>query len=143
MTHGAFYSHFDSKEDLTIAATERAFQEQFEYMRLALKSDDPKATYARKYLSQKNRDNLSTGCAIAALSTDVVREPASRKAYTAQIKSVIDFMVAHFRWPGRRPERSQAIVALALGVGALILSRAVDDEQLSQEFLSIARDELS
>src|SRR3954469_796148 len=82
LTHGGFYKHFDSREDLVAEAVERAFADntrrsaRFETL----------AEYADWYLSPAHRDGPGTGCGIAAFSADAARDTERvREAYGAQV----------------------------------------------------------
>jgi TetR/AcrR family transcriptional regulator, transcriptional repressor for nem operon len=134
LTHGAFYAHFASKEALEAEAVERAFaQSDNRIYALTANARDPKRVFLDSYLSASHRDHPGCGCVMAALGPEIARDSAARKPFTAQVKQMIEGMAA----------RRNAIHLLSATVGALILARAVDDPQLSDEILDSARDHLA
>jgi TetR/AcrR family transcriptional regulator, transcriptional repressor for nem operon len=144
LTHGAFYAHFESKKALAVEAVACAFaqSEHRIYARTA-KAADPKAAFLEAYLSATHRDGPGKGCAIAALGPEIARDPAVRRPFTEQVKRMITHMVERFRWKGTAAPRQNAIHLLSAAVGALILARAVDDPELSDEILATVREKLA
>ena len=139
LTHGPFYNHFSSKEDLKTAGIERAMMDAVAMLRAGGNSATAKADYLKKYLSVAHRDDPGKGCPIAALASDVSREPAVRGAFTAQVKALVETFSSRFRWRSRRTARVESIRFMASIVGALILARAVDDSEFSDEILREVR----
>ena len=134
LTHGAFYSHFDSKESLMAAATEYAMENTLEGVRTNFASETGRAAYLDRYLSVKHRDRPDTGCAMAALSGEIRREPEVRETFTAELEAILE---------ATNQERGEAIFSLAaMQVGAIMLARAVLDEALSREILKEVRQRL-
>src|ERR1044072_1116956 len=85
LTHGGFYGHFSSKEDLIAEACARASERSRErWKRLSERAPgDPLAEIVRMYLTAKHRDSPGAGCLVAALGPDVARQgPAVRRAVT-------------------------------------------------------------
>ena len=97
---------------------------------------------ARGYLSPRHRDDPGTGCLLAALGSDAARQPrAVRRAFTDGFRLRIDELMKLV--PGRsQARREKALATMAGLVGALILSRAVDDPALSDEILEATATEL-
>ena len=88
------------------------------------------------YLSPNHRDFAGRGCAIAALGSEVAKQPVRvRDAFTAELKEALEFLATVMPRTGRSPSYDDAIVALASMAGALILARAVSDEGLSNRIL--------
>jgi len=138
LTHGGFYGQFASKEDLMVRACERSFAGSLErWSRLAADAPgEPLRAIADQYLSDGHRDHPGTGCMLAALGTEASRQAAPvRRAVTAGVRSLI-VMLARFI-PGRSASarRERALAAFASLVGAVVLARAVDDQELSDEIL--------
>src|SRR5438552_8633158 len=136
LTHGGFYGHFESKDDLAAEACARALSR--EWWKEAIASGGLE-TIVRGYLSPQHRSNRARGCLIAAVGSDIVRQPrAVRRAVTKGFQSLIEGLRGFM--PGRSPaaRRKQALATMAGLVGALILSRAVDDSMLSDEILEAA-----
>jgi TetR/AcrR family transcriptional regulator, transcriptional repressor for nem operon len=134
LTHGGFYRHFDSRNELVAAAIDAALAQGSERMHAAAKPGGPEALAAiiDGYLSRLHRDKPETGCAVAALPTDVARtDPRARAAYSRQVRNYIDLLTE--LTPGR--DSGEAHLILAALVGALVLARAIDDRGLSDEIL--------
>lgn len=141
MTHGAFYSHFASKEALIGEAVERSIGETLGQVIEASGAPNPSAAILSGYLSQQHRDNQARGCTIAALGAELSRQPKDvRDGVTRAIGGVIDGMTAVLEGETTSSEaRGQAIRVYALAIGALILARAVNDPDLSNEIIERAR----
>lgn len=131
LTHGGFYGHFTSKEDLMAQAIAQAATE------VADRGGDLPA-FVATYLSPAHRDDAADGCPMAALAADVRhRPPAARAAMTTGIRAQIDRLTEAV--PDAADRRREAIGTYAALIGALILARAVDDPALSDEILHETR----
>jgi TetR/AcrR family transcriptional regulator, transcriptional repressor for nem operon len=139
LTHGGFYRHFDSRDELIVSAVEAALADGSKRTDAAAKLGGPTALAAivDGYLSEAHRDNPETGCAVAALPTDIARATeGAREAYTRQVRSYLDLLAEL----NPSEDRDQAHLILAALVGGVLLARAVDDQGLSNEILeSVAR----
>ena len=140
LTHGGFYKHFDSRDDLIAEAAERAYADADRTRReLTDGADDPLAALVDWYVSARHRDDPAHGCAVVALGADVRRgDERVRAAYTREVERY----VAHVErlLGGRAEARSRAIVAVSTLAGAIMLARAVDDPALSDEILRDVRE---
>jgi TetR/AcrR family transcriptional regulator, transcriptional repressor for nem operon len=137
LTHGGFYRHFDSREDLVAEAVDTALAQGSERIQAAAKLGglEALATIIDGYLSRLHRDKPETGCAVAAVPTDIARtDSRARAAYSHQVRSYIDLLAELA--PARDPDEGHLILAAL--VGALVLARAVDDRGLSDEILDSA-----
>ena len=95
LTHGGFYGHFDSKEQLMAEACEYAIGVTGRrWRRLVSDSDGPSTDIlARRYLSKRHRDAPGDGCVLAALAGDAARQsPPVRAAFTGSVKRFIDLL---------------------------------------------------
>jgi TetR/AcrR family transcriptional repressor of nem operon len=139
LTHGGFYRHFGSRDDLVAEAVEAALAHGSRRAEAAGRHGGPEALAATidAYLSQLHRDKPETGCAVAALPEDIARSsPRARAAYTAQVRRYLDLFAG--LTPTRDPDDPHLILAAL--VGAIALARAVNDPTLSDEILeSVAR----
>lgn len=138
LTHGAFYGHFDSKDDLMAEASARALEESLAYWhkRIEHAGADGLATVVGKYLSPAHRDHPGRGCAFAALGAEAQRHtPAVRRAMTAGLRPLLDVLGRLLPGRSKAAKRQKALAAFSAMVGALVLARAVDDEALSGEIL--------
>ncbi len=146
MTHGGFYKHFASRDELIAEAAARACAEgSARVTETTARAADPLAALITTYLSAEHRDDPGTGCAVAALGGDAARpgNPA-RGAYTAQIRSYIDRLEGLLAedGAGARDLRERAIATMSCMAGALVIARAVEDPELADEMLAGARDVL-
>jgi TetR/AcrR family transcriptional regulator, transcriptional repressor for nem operon len=138
LTHGGFYGHFSSKDDLIAQASARELTRSLAHLSEFAEraSDDSLAAVASAYLTRNHRDNPGTGCVLAALGPDVSRQgPAVRRAVTDYVRAVVDLLVKLVPGTSKAARRGKAISVYATLVGAMVLARAVDDRALSQEIL--------
>jgi TetR/AcrR family transcriptional repressor of nem operon len=136
LTHGGFYGHFGSKDDLAAEALTNALQRGNE--KLSRFTD--LHGYVSAYLSDRHCADRAEGCGLAALGADVPREGAGvRRAITAYVAARLDWIAGLFKGTAAARRRS-AIATLSGMVGALTLARAVDDPALSKEILAAARE---
>jgi TetR/AcrR family transcriptional repressor of nem operon len=137
LTHGGFYGHFASKDELKAAACARALSRSVDKWTQVIESEEaPVAALAKSYLSARHRDDPGRGCAIAAIGSDVAREgPAVRHAITAGLRSLLDLLARVSPGKSRAARRRKAVATYASLVGAIVLARAVDDAKLSDEIL--------
>jgi TetR/AcrR family transcriptional repressor of nem operon len=137
LTHGGFYGHFGSKDDLTAEAVTRALRRGVEKQSRYTNLRDLVAGY----LSERHCADRANGCAIAALGADMARQGEGvRRGLTAHVRAQLDRFTRLLRHGTAASRRRRAIIALAGMVGALTLARAVDDPALSKELLATARD---
>jgi TetR/AcrR family transcriptional regulator, transcriptional repressor for nem operon len=137
LTHGGFYRHFDSREHLVAEAIDTALAQGSERIQAAAKLGGPEglAAIIDGYLSRLHRDKPETGCAVAALPTDIARTNARvRTAYARQVRSYVELLAE--LTPGR--DSDEAHLILAALVGALVLARAVGDRGISDQILDSA-----
>ena len=142
LTHGGFYKHFGSRDDLIAEAAEHAFAYADQTLdRHAHDPHDPLASWVDWYVSEEHRDDPGTGCPVAALVGDVGRaDDRVRAGYSAVVERYIETLEGMLG--GGQDSRRQALIAASTLLGSLALSRAVDDEALSREILSSAREAL-
>lgn len=148
MTHGGFYRHFESKDDLIDQASQKALARGAGYWERTIGDDDnPHAALTRllqMYLSEAHRDASGKGCSLAALGADAARQNGSvRKTFAHGMELLVDKLTALLPGRTRAVRRRKALASFSQMMGALILSRAVDDPALSKEILSAAMLELS
>ena len=138
LTHGAFYGHFASKEDLIAQASARALAQSLsEWSELAEREPDhPLFGIADAYLDRNHRDNPGVGCLLAALGPDISRQgPAVRGVITGYVRTAFDILTKLVPGKSRAAKRRKAISAYATLLGTMVLARAVDDEAFSREIL--------
>jgi TetR/AcrR family transcriptional repressor of nem operon len=146
LTHGGFYGQFRSKEDLKIQASRRALSRNKDRWAkvLAETPSEKLSALARFYLSDAHRDRRGEGCALAALGGDAPRYgPELQAAFKDGIEGYLELLDGIMSASSGEKRRDKTIVALSTMVGALVLSRAVGDEALSQKILSAAADEIA
>jgi AcrR family transcriptional regulator len=135
LTHGGFYAHFDSREAMLAEAADRAGAETVATMeRIAAAAPPEQALQAiiRTYLSKAHVDGVETGCAVAALGSEMPRQsPQVRRAATRRIKEMIDLVARQSPDWGQPGAHERALFTVATMVGALVLARAVDEPRLS------------
>ena len=147
LTHGGFYAHFASREAMLAEAADRAGSESVAMMaRVAATAPPRKALQAmlQAYLSKAHVEGVETGCATAALGSEMPRQaPEVRRAATRRIKEMIDLVARQLPDWGQPGAHEHALATVATMVGALVLARAVDDPRLSDALREAALSHLS
>ena len=147
LTHGGFYAHFDSREAMLAEAADRAGAETvatLERVAAAAPPEEALQAIIRTYLSKAHLEAVETGCAVAALGSEMPRQtPQVRRAATRRIKEMIDLVGRHSPDWGQRGAHERALVTVATAVGALVLARAVDDPKLSDALRAAALNRLT
>jgi len=139
LTHGGFYGHFKSKEDLVAQACARAVSRMRQNWTNVIDqaTGDPLEALAATYLTPKHRDSTGRGCPMAALGSEIARQgPPVRRAFTDELRPFLDYLSRNVQGNSNSLRRQKALATYAGLVGALIVSRAVDDPDLSNEILS-------
>jgi TetR/AcrR family transcriptional repressor of nem operon len=135
LTHGGFYAHFESREGMLAEAADRAGADTVAFLTRVAAAAPPKQeldAILRAYLSKEHVESAETGCAVAALGSEMPRQaPKVRRAASRRIKEMIDLVARQLPDWGRPGAHERALVTLATALGALILARAVDDPKLS------------
>ena len=142
LTHGGFYNHFDSRADLLAQALERALMEgQRAWLANQGAEDKPRSfeTMLRRFLSRSHRDSRTTGCAVAALASDVARADELSRAVMSKH---IDEFVSRTTDSLASQDEGDAMLAVSAMVGALLLSRVQIDPRQSDALLKSVRERL-
>jgi TetR/AcrR family transcriptional regulator, transcriptional repressor for nem operon len=140
LTHGGFYKKFKSKEDLAMQASTRALDKsRVKWSRvIARAKGKPFAAIVRSYLSDRHRDDLGDGCAFAALGSDAARHgPAFRQIFESEIEAHLDLLDSLSVNPNEKT-RDRSIVTLSTMVGALMISRVVNNPCLAKRILDVS-----
>lgn len=136
-THGGFYKQFGSKAELMAESAACGIAKT-----AALTADMDLAEFVQRYLSREHRDMRASGCTMAALGGDAVRQPDMvRMMFANGIEALLGSLSQQpaFSDPlDASTARSQAINTLAHALGAIVMSRACpDDSALADEILSV------
>jgi len=143
LTHGGFYKHFGSREELVDEAIVRALWDGARRISDAAglrraAGEDPFTGLVAAYLSHQHRDELASSCALATLGADVARSSArTRAAYGNQVESYLRVIEGLVDEPDRPARRRRAMLVLSALVGAVTMARAVADPELSAELLEL------
>jgi TetR/AcrR family transcriptional repressor of nem operon len=137
LTNGAFYAHFESKEDLVanvLADQLRAQRQSFD--------DQPSdraglEAFVRSYLSPEHRDQFADGCPSAALLDEIARRATdTRDVFTEEVMGVVDDIASRLDPTDVEAARADALTVFGLMIGTLQLARALTDGDLSDQLLA-------
>ncbi|KSW27820.1 MULTISPECIES: TetR/AcrR family transcriptional regulator [unclassified Pseudomonas] len=136
LTHGGFYAHFKSKEELVEIALQAAFEQLAEVAGRTFGGPDALANFIDDYLSEQHRDHPERGCPFPTLSAELGARgkpsPTTDQALAERLERLEKVLPE-----GHDPD--QAVATLATLVGALLLSRSVADPALSGRILESTR----
>lgn len=141
LTQGGFYKQFASKEDLAVQASARALENASQrWAAAAAKNpDDPLGAVIAFYLSEGHREEKLDGCPIVALGSDAARQgPDVKASFEAGVKAHLELLGRIVSEADGKKARAKAMTILSMMVGALTLSRVVNDTGLARAFLKNA-----
>jgi TetR/AcrR family transcriptional repressor of nem operon len=131
-THGGFYGHFSSKDDL--------IAETLAYLLRTAGRDLDFKSFVDQYLSPRHRDNAASGCPTAALAADARQQSsATRKVLASAMHRHFESLGKAFGGKRAAERRRAAIGSWSAMLGAVILARAIDDPELSDDILKETR----
>ncbi|MFJ5985214.1 TetR/AcrR family transcriptional regulator [Lentzea sp. NPDC092896] len=158
MTHGGFYNHFASKDDLALAVLHEGFTDSLAALE-AIRESHPRSARAAlhdmvdSYVSPHHRDHPEIGCASAALVSDVGRHGTDAQAeykrgLDGYFAAITEMLLERARQTGAEltpaEARERAVALFSQMVGAMMVARAVADADpaLSDEVLTVNRKRL-
>lgn len=130
LTHGGFYAHFPSRDALVVEALEQATRQSV----ASLDDAEDLATLAERYLSDAHVKKPELGCALAALGSETRRQPNPVRKIATKNLSAFEKKLAALGL-----DDEEALVAVSALVGALVISRAVDDPKAGKEVREAVR----
>jgi TetR/AcrR family transcriptional repressor of nem operon len=134
LTHGAFYAHFGSKQKLQAAAVAYGQVVSVGRAKTHGATKMGRRSYADMYLNQRHRDNPGNGCTMAALGQEVARgTPELKAAFERGLEEILS---------AGGEDRKDAIFQTAALLGGIVLARAVQNRQFSDEILESVRQKL-
>ena len=149
LTHGGFYSYFESKSDLYSEVlqcffTDPEWKNCWEGVRVDLSSTDVGSQIVRAYLSRQHFEDVENSCPMVALPTDVARSGVSAKrAFETVFKAMVSVLERSLTQNGRR-RRTTAQGIAALSIGGMVVARTMIDRALADQLraacISVALD---
>ncbi len=143
LTHGGFYAHFASKEELVVQAIEQMFTEgrsRFERTVADKRPAEALAAYIDFYLSERHRDHRDRGCPLPALSGDLARlDQSARESFERGVARLTANLSEKLSDLGRDDPDYLATSMLSELVGALVVSRSIADPTRSDAILAASR----
>ncbi|MGT2431701.1 TetR/AcrR family transcriptional regulator [Cupriavidus basilensis] len=141
LTQGGFYRHFESKDQLVAEACAEATKDVVDALEVAASHGDGKEGFKAivdAYVSTAHRDTATGGCPLAAMGSELARaDEQTRAAASRAFNDLVDVLAKRASRRQRETARSDAVFALAAMVGAVTLSRIIEDSDVS---LAVLRD---
>lgn len=145
LTHGGFYAHFKSKEDLVAQTITEMFEGIHAHLTKTLASGTPSQglrLYIDLYLGREHRDHPETGCPMAALSGDVARMDApGKQAFGRGLAKMHQTIAAHLEQIEPKPADAPSLAKSLTSemAGALAMARASFDDEQAESILASSR----
>ncbi len=144
LTHGGFYRHFDSKEELVAEAVALSLEQWvIESERAAHQGPRAALNHALEYMSSQNRDDLEHSCTFSASGSELVRaDDKTRHVASEAFRRTLEGLAPFMSTPRNSDRDAAAISVLTNMIGALTMARLVDDPALSDRILEVTRKRL-
>ena len=148
LTHGGFYSYFNSKSDLYAEVldcffTNPAWKNCWEGVHVDPSSTDVGPQIIRAYLSRQHFEDVENSCPMVALPTDVARsDETARRAFETVFNAMVSFLERSLtRSQGQNPRgRTLAQGIAALSIGGMIVARTMNDRVLADDLRAACMD---
>lgn len=137
LTHGGFYAHFKSKDELVETALRQAAQELDQVTGEIQAGPEPLTGLISSYLSDAHRSNPGAGCPLPTLSAELGQRGQASPITDEVVNNRLAMIEAGL--PGADAARRSVLVLSAM-VGALTLARSVSDPELAEYLLNSARE---
>jgi TetR/AcrR family transcriptional repressor of nem operon len=139
LTHGGFYTHFGSREDLFGEVVSLAMGQFNERLATSVAANGFDGI-AKSYLTRYHRDSPGTGCALPALAADIARASLrTRRVFSERFEDMVNILAASVEGDSPKVARRKATAAISTMVGAMVLARAAPTSSLSDEILEAGR----
>jgi TetR/AcrR family transcriptional repressor of nem operon len=146
LTHGGFYKHFDSKDQVIEEALTLAVESMVESTKRALSAspgDRGVQTLVSEYLSARHRDDAARGCPFVALGCEIARGRESlRGATTIGLLKMIDVIAGQLKGMSAAAAKREALWMFSAMVGAVTMARMVTDPEISATIMRETRKHL-
>ncbi|OPD98444.1 TetR family transcriptional regulator [Pseudomonas aeruginosa] len=143
LTHGGFYAHFSSKDELVAEAISEMFADSHRRLETETKDRSPTdgiLAYINFYLSAAHRDARAHGCPISALTSDIPRmSSAARQAFAAGSRRLQSALGDQLAAAGYSDVNALSASVMAELVGALSIARAEPTKARSDALLAASR----
>jgi TetR/AcrR family transcriptional repressor of nem operon len=146
LTHGGFYRHFDSKEQLVAEACGASAGRLAADVATILSGRAKRKgrAVAATYLSTAHRDDPANGCTLAALGSELARsDEATRATVTKGFLRLVNVLAGDSKGCPPKVARRRALAAASTMVGAMTMARIVTDPDLSVAILRSAAKSIS
>ena len=146
LSHGGFYRHFESKDQLAAEACAAALTATIGSLEAAAEGTDGKESFKAivdAYLSTAHRDTPATGCPLAGMGSELARAgEEAREAVARGCDELIDRLASRIAPRRKEAARAEAIFAVAAMIGAVTLSRIIAEPDASASVLHHVRKHL-
>jgi TetR/AcrR family transcriptional repressor of nem operon len=143
LTHGGFYAHFKSKDDLLTEAVGAMFKDRYDHYFADIETIEPRTALQRfvdNYLSIRHLNARDTGCPIPILAGELHRLPeAARIRFDRAVHRMTDTIAALLERTAIEPARPRAVSAVAEMVGAVAIARTLTASAESKELLKTTK----
>ena len=136
LTHGGFYKHFQSKDELVAEALERGLEKSFQAIEHSA-DERAIAELISEYLSPVHRDHFDDACPLPALGTELWRAGGKTRHKASEgVLRFVSLVEKHLKGLPAKDRKSRAHAIVAALVGSMMLSRIVTDSKLSDRFFT-------
>ncbi|MBN3852303.1 TetR/AcrR family transcriptional regulator [Paraburkholderia sp. Ac-20340] len=146
LSHGGFYRHFESKDQLVAEACEAgtvSILESLENAAGASVGAEGLRAVVDAYLSSAHRDAPGAGCPLAGMGSELARgDEGTRAAASRSVEALVTLLASRTGDPQEKANRSQAVFALSAMIGALTVARILNDPEASDALLSDVRQQI-
>ncbi len=137
LTHGGFYAHFKSKDDLVEQALQQSADQLYEGLKELQKDPQPLQSLIKRYLSAAHCKAPGAGCPLPTISAELGQRGQPSPVTDQIVRERLAMIAKHL--PGEDAEKQSALIFSAM-VGALVLSRSVSDPELADRLRTATRD---